>query len=437
MGTQILVIALIATLAIGLGASPIMVTPRAGVIAIAITVSAIALPGAIVALVGIVLAGACFADAMLGRRAPTVERTLPRLLVRGQASPITITSATTGAGSIRVRQPRSAEVGIEPAEADGRLDARLVAARRGRHQLGPVATRVTGPLGLAAWFRTAGTAAEVIVSPDVPHARRIATAVRRGRFRDSGELTRGPLGLGSDFESIRDYLPDDDIRQVNWPATQRQGRPMSNQFRVEQDRTVVGLVDSGRLMAAPLGDRTRLDAALDALTAIAFVADEVGDRCGVVAFADTIRRTVAPRRRGADAIVRAIFDLEPASTDAAYDLAFHAVGGGKRALVMVFTDLLDGAAAAELLRAVPVLSRRHAVVVASVVDPDLDEYRRRNPERVAEVYQAAAALDLVANRRVVIRQLERVGAAVVEARPDGFSEACVRAYLREKRRSRL
>ncbi len=437
MGLEILVIALIAVLAIGLGASPVMVTPRAGALAIAITVSAIALPGALVGLAGIVLAGACVADALLGRRAPTVERTLPKLLVRGQASPISITSASTGAGSVRVRQPRSAEVGIEPAESDGRLDAALVAARRGRHQLGPVATRVTGPLGLAAWFRTTGTAADVVVYPDVPNARRIATAVRRGLFRDSGELTRGPLGLGSDFESIRDYFPDDDIRQVNWPATQRQGRPMSNQYRVEQDRTVIGLVDSGRLMAAPLGDRTRLDAALDALTAIAFVADEVGDRCGVVAFADTVRRTVAPRRRGADAIVRAIFDLEPASTDSAYDLAFHAVGGGKRALVMVFTDLLDGAAASELLRAVPVLSRRHAVVIASVIDPDLDEYRRRTPSQAREVYQAAAALDLVANRRVVVRQLERVGAAVVEARPDDFSEACVRAYLREKRRARL
>ena len=191
------------------------------------------------------------------------------------------------------------------------------------------------------------------------------------------------------------------------------------------------------VFGAPLDDRTRLDAALDALTAVAYVADEVGDRCGVLAFADTIRRRTSPRRRGADAIVRTIYDLEPTATDSSYDIAFQAVGGGKRALVMVFTDLLDGAAASELLRAVPVLSRRHAVVIASLVDPDLDEYRRRVPTEVADVYRAAAALDLLANRRLVTRQLERAGAVVVEAHPDGFSEACVRAYLREKRRSRL
>ena len=64
-------------------------------------------------------------------------------------------------------------------------------------------------------------------------------------------LARGPLGLGTDFESVRDYTPDDDIRQLNWRATARVGRPMSNQYRLERDRDVVCLVDCGRLMAAP------------------------------------------------------------------------------------------------------------------------------------------------------------------------------------------
>ena len=52
-------------------------------------------------------------------------------------------------------------------------------------------------------------------------------AVRTGRFRHEGRRSRGPLGLGTEFESVRDYLPDDDIRQVNWRATERLGRPMS------------------------------------------------------------------------------------------------------------------------------------------------------------------------------------------------------------------
>src|SRR5262249_45689006 len=151
---------------------------------------------------------------------------------------------------------------------------------RGRHVLPEPALRLEGPLGLGAWHHRSGGEHAVVVWPDLPSAGRLARAVRAGRFRESGRRARGPLGLGTGLESIRDYLPHDDIRQVNWPATARVGRPMSNQYRVEQDRDVVCVVDAGRLMGAPLGDRTRLDAAIDAAAAVAAVADAVGDRCG-------------------------------------------------------------------------------------------------------------------------------------------------------------
>ena len=59
-------------------------------------------------------------------------------------------------------------------------------------------------------------AADVLVYPDVFAAQRVVVALRRGRFRDPGLRTRGPLGLGTEFESVRDYLPDDDVRQINW-----------------------------------------------------------------------------------------------------------------------------------------------------------------------------------------------------------------------------
>src|SRR6185437_1305267 len=156
---------------------------------------------------------------------------------------------------------------------------------------------------------------------------------------------------------------------------------MSNQFRVEQDRDIVAVVDTGRLMSAPIGDRTRLDAALDAVVVVAFDAD--------------LRRHLRPRRRGSDAVVRAVYDLEPRPVDSDYELAFHAVGGGKRALVVVFTDLLDESAASALLDAIPYLARRHAVVVASCSDPDLAGLVEQPPRETADVFSAVVALDVL------------------------------------------
>ena len=394
-----------------------------------------------VPLAGIAVAGvlaAAAVDAWLVRKRPSVERSSSHIVSRGIASPMSVSVDAPGARVARVRQPIPADIDLEPREAPDHLDGTITAKRRGRHVLDPVAVRTIGPLGLGAWTHQAcGDEGEVLVYPDLVTARTLALAVRRGRFREAGQFSRGPLGLGTDFESIREYLPDDDIRQVNWLATARVGRPMSNQLRIEQDRDVLCVIDSGRLMAAPLGDRTRMDAAVDAATAVAFVADVVGDRCGTIAFDHEVRRRVRPRRGGGDAVVRAIFDLEPRSQESDYELAFRNVGEVKRAFVLVLTDLLEEAAARPLVEAIPILARRHHVVVASCSDPDLEEILQRSPTAPSEVYESAVALDVLRSRSEVVRRIRAAGADVVEAPPSKLARACVASYLRAKARARL
>lgn len=411
--------------------------PRAALASAFIAALVLVLPATLVGLAAAALVTATVVDALVARRPPTVRREVAAVLSRGVTTPLTVEAESDAAGCLLVRQPVPPELRLEPTDAEGRLDAVLTPRRRGRHVLPAPAVRAVGPLGLARWDHRAGQETEVLVYPDLPAARRLVLAVRQGRFRDQGRLSRGPLGLGTDFELVRDYVPDDDVRQVNWRATARMDRPMSNQYRVDQDRDVVCLVDAGRLMAAPIGDRSRLDAALDAVTAVALVADEVGDRCGAIAFDAAVRQVVLPRRSGGTAVVRALFDLEPSSLDSDYDLAFHRVGRSKRAFVLVLTDLLDEAAARPLIEAVPVLARRHSVAVASVTDPDLTALVSQPPKTPLDVYAASVAVEVLEARAHVAAQLTRAGAQVLEAPPGLLGETCVGAYLRMKSLARL
>lgn len=410
-------------------------TPRTAAIVGAIALGALFLPLALVVIAELAVLAAAAADALAVRRAPQVEREVPLNLYRGVTARLRLVAAP-GRGRARVRQPVPPDLRLEPSEADGGLDAGIIALRRGRHVLPAPAARVVGPLGLGCWYHRPGAETEVTVYPDLPAARRLALAVRRGRFRLEGRA-RGPLGIGTEFEFVREYLPDDDLRQVNWRATERTGRPMSNQYRVERDRDVICLVDVGRLMAAPLGDRTRLDAAIDAAVAVAAVADELADRVGAIAFERTVTRFVRPRRAGGRAVVRALFDLEPVATDSDYEQAFTRVGESKRALVFVFTDLLDEGAARPLVDAVQMLARRHVVVVASSTDADLERLLDEPPASASDVYEASVALDVLAARTRARRLLLGAGAEVLEASPDGLATVCVRAYLRAKARARV
>ena len=408
-------------------------TPRAALALAAISLSLLVLPVPAALLAALALAAATAVDAWWARRRPSVERRAPAVLARGVPAPFALEVAEDQAAAVRVRQPLPPDLGLEPAsERDGGLEATLVARRRGRHPLPAAAARRHGPLGLAAWTHQVEEPAEVIVYPDLPAARRLAAAVRAGRFRDEGLRRRGPLGLGTEFESVREYLPDDDIRQVNWRATARLGRPMSNQYRVERDRDVVCVVDCGRLMAAPFADRTRLDAALDAAVAVAAVADVLGDRCGAIAFAGEVLRSLPPRRAGARDLVQSLYDLEPRPVDSDYELAFQHVRGVKRAFVLVLTDLLEESAARPLVEALPVLARRHAVAVAGASDGELEAMVREPPQAVTDVYRAAVALDVLDARARVAAQLRRAGADVIEAPPETLAAACIRAYLRAK-----
>ena len=414
-------------------------TPRAAAALGAIALLTIVFGPLVAALLAAALAGALIADVRAARRPPRAQRRVPAIVARGVPVTLAVEPAPDDGRRMRIRQARpAAEVEISPQESDvGTLHCELVARRRGRFELAPATLRARGPLGLATCDHETGETQELLVYPDLPAARRLALAVRTGSFRESGHRSRGPLGLGTEFESIRDYLPDDDIRQVNWPATVRMGRPMSNQYRVEQDRDVICMIDCGRLMAAPLMNATRLDLAIDAATAVGLVADELGDRCGTVAFDTVVHRRLAPRRRGGDALVRAVFDLQPAPVDSDYELAFATVASAKRALVIVFTDLIEEVAARSLIEAVPVLARRHEVVVAGVLDPDLDAAVGARPDHVLDVYRAAAALDVLAARERAAARVRGAGARVLETPPAGLARAAVAAYLSAKARARL
>lgn len=406
-----------------------------------------------------VLVGLAVYDARAVSRLPAVGWEVPAIVARGRPAPLAVRVGGGAAASgplggdpgpsavshlipisarrVLIRQPFPAGVVVAPDRSFGVLEARITGRQRGTVELGPPVVRLEGRLGLGRWTHTVGGPRPVKVVADLPGARRLALEVRRGLRPGGSRSGRRYIGLGTDFEAVRDYLPDDDIRQVNWSATARTGRPMSNTYRIDQEREVICLLDAGRLMAAPAGDRTRLDAAVDAVCAVALVADQAGDRCGLTVFDEAIRAQLAPRRAGAPDVLDVASAAEVSLVDSRYDLAFQSIARRKRALVVLFTDLLDTYAARSLLAAVPIVVRRHAVVVAAVRDPDVAAVVERVPHDVGAAYETAVAVSMLADARRVAAHLTRAGAEVLTALPARLPVAAVDAYLRLKARARV
>jgi len=410
-------------------------TPRFAYTLIGVAAVLVAL-GTVVGVVALAVVVAGYVvDVMRLRRGPEMERLVPVKLQRLHPALLEITTRDPRASRTLVRQPSVPDLHLDEQTGEDHLSTSIVATRRGRHTLPRAALRSVGPLGLAVRHHELGEPHGITVYPDVIGAKRIARAVATGTFSAVGWRRKGPVGIGTEFETIRDYTPDDDIRHVNWRATLRTGKPMTNVYRVDRDRDVICVIDSGRLMTAPAGVHTRLDVAVDAAAAIAYSADALGDRCGVVAFTDRVVRSMPPTRRGARAAVEAIHDLEPQAVQSNYDMAFRALGRSKRALVVLFTDLFEETAAMPLVEALPALSRHHAVIVAYVRDDDLRAAVTSPGDGDEGAYRAVVALDALAARRAATARLRHRGITVIEAPADTLPTAAVGAYLDLKQRA--
>ena len=370
-------------------------------------------------------------DALAVRRPPAVTRQIGGF-ARGVPTRLTVTVDAPNASSVEIRQPVPPDMtSPAPSTRDRTLRTTLVPRQRGRYELPVVAVRTDGPLGLGRWYHQHGEPVAVRVYPDLPAAQRLAQAVRQRSIRAVGSRRRGPLGLGTEFESVREYRTDDDFRQINWRATSRLGRPMSNNLRVEQDADVWLLVDTGRLMSASfaLGDgiANRLDLALDVAAAVGLVADDLGDRVGFIAYADRISTLLQPRRSGGEAAIEAAFALLPTDEETDHETAFAAMAASRRALVYVLTDLIDEAAAKALANALPAICRRHIVTVIGLDDPEFVRARTIGSET-----EKLVMADIDAATDAAAALLRRSGAQVLTAPANRIGEATVRFYVQAR-----
>ena len=100
------------------------------------------------------------------------------------------------------------------------------------------------------------------------------------------------LGIGTEFESIRDYTPADDYRHINWNVTAREGRLFVNQYEPERNRHIYLMIDASRVMAEEIGGISRLDYAVNTAFLVAETILYRGDNIGLIAFDNEIRRVV-------------------------------------------------------------------------------------------------------------------------------------------------
>lgn len=321
--------------------------------------------------------------------------------------------------------------------------------RRGDYNFGDVVLRYTGVLGTFVRQARYPAAAAVKVYPNLLEVRKYDLLARKGMLFEIGLRPARVYGQGGEFERLREYTPDDEFRRIDWKATARRGKPIAAEFETERSQHVICVLDTGRLMAPPVGDHTRpdspglarLDYVINTALMLSYVATLRGDHVGMLAFADEVGAYLGPRRgRGQfQRLLEALYNVQaqPVEADYAAALGFLSLKQKRRALALIFTDLVTLEAARPLIAHAARLARRHLPVVVTISDPNVAGLAGRPAPDSQALYRRAVAEQLLDERQVILDTLQRSGVLTIDVPADKLTVAVVNTYMRLKAQGRL
>ena len=410
-------------------------------------------PGAVLVAGDLVLAVLLVVDWLLAPNPSRFEvaRELPGAVRLGATARCTwrVSSSVGRAVAVELADELAPSLRAERRRASLRVPARgrasagvdLRPARRGRFEPHELVLRVAGPLGLAGKQRARPLPGVLRVHPPFPSRDEAELRVDRGRILEVGLRSAKGRGGGTEFDQLREGTPDDDSRRLDGAATARTGHPIVRTYRAERNQTVLLLLDAGRVQAGQVGGVARVEHAMDAVQLVTYLATRLGDRVGLVAYDDAVRAVVPPGQRASQLgrVTEALFDLEPALVESDHRRAFTEAltRFRRRAMLVVLTELDEEAVAATLLPALPLLLRRHLVVLASVRDPELERWAASSPDEAELAYRKAAAGAALRQRDRLASRLRGLGVVVVDEVPRRLAPALGDAYLEAKAAGRL
>lgn len=313
---------------------------------------------------------------------------------------------------------------------------------RGLHHIGPVTVRISGRPGLMVRSFMVDPGDEISVAPSLTPVRRFRLRALQARTRDAGPRVLRQRGESLAFAGLRPYAPGDDPRRIDWKATARQRIPITREYNLEQGQTVLIAVDAGRLMLQQDSGVSRFEQALSSSLVLATVAADAGDKVGLLLFDDTVRAFLPPRE-GMPA-VRAIRDAlvaaEPTLVEPDYAAAFATLAARqrRRALVVLFSDVIDARSSRSLITHTTHSSSRHLHVVVAMRSGAL--FRAGVPAGTAtedSLYANAAAEELVLAREEALQHMRQSGVTVVDVASGSVSASVVDRYLEIKGRGSL
>jgi uncharacterized protein (DUF58 family) len=313
--------------------------------------------------------------------------------------------------------------------------------KRGLYRFENLNVRYVSPFQLLILQKKFDQPQEARVYPNMLEAKKHRLLAQRNQLTQMGLRVSRHRGGGMEFESLRDFVPDDELRKVDWKASARRGSLVAREYNVERSRNLVMMLDCGRVMASFDGDLTKLDHAVNAAMLLTYASVQHDDRVGLLTFADDVIGYLPPGRgKGQmDSVVDKLYGIQPEAIEPDYRRAmlFMSHRLKKRSLIVLFTDLVDPDSSHRLIRSLSILRKKHLVLCVAIRELEWDQRMVSAPQSEDDLYRQAVAISVLEDRKRALLQLASTGVHTLDATQNDLSIQVLNRYLKIKQEAML
>lgn len=282
-------------------------------------------------------------------------------------------------------------------------------------------------------------ASEVRVYPNFAEIAKYTLMATHNRLSQFGVRKRQRRGEGQDFHQLREYRLGDSSKQINWKATARMRKLISQEYQDERDQRIVFLLDCGRRMRHEVEGLRHLDQALNAMLLLSYVGIRQGDAVGFLSFAGN-DQWVAPQKgaQTVNVLLNRSYDIESSLEPPDYLFAARKFMGfhPRRCLVVLLTNT-RAEDQVELKQAVQLLSLKHLVVLADLQEESLKLAIQEPVQTLEQALGFHGSFNYLDTRKQTHEQLQHNGAICLDTTAKQLPIALVNQYLDIKNSGRL
>jgi uncharacterized protein (DUF58 family) len=319
------------------------------------------------------------------------------------------------------------------------LQYTLHPVERGVYIFGCTNIYVSGRFGLLERrIQTNVAPQEVAVYPSVLQMKQLELLAFEKISTPNGLKRIRKIGHSYEFEQIKNYVPGDDYRSINWKASGRRGDLMVNQYEDERSQQVYCLIDKSRVMRMPFEGLSLMDYAINAALAISNVILHKYDKAGLITFADKIGASIKADSRPTqlNLLLNALYKERERPMEANYELLYHIgrklIAG--RSLLLLFTNFESLFALERVLPILRRINKQHLLVVIFFENSEIRAFADRNPNDLEGIYFQTIARNFLAEKNQMVQKLRQFGIQSVLTRPEDLSLNTINKYLELKAR---